>query len=424
MQPVELDASISSLAPGGDGVALVELGGERRAVFVPHAAPGDRARLEVDPSRRPARGRMMTLVTPGADRVPPACPWSTRCGGCDWMHLSVQAQERAHVEHLRAALPAGWRNEAIASFSAPQTLAYRTRARVHVRSLRGGAIVVGMHEARSHEPVEVDTCVVLDPALEGARRVLSGVFAGSRGRGEVQIASGASLPVLDVRWEGELPPQVFARIESAVTRGAIAGAQITLGAATRPARIGDPTPWMTGADGAPLRLAPGGFAQAVEAVNAALALHVAEVVRPWRAEKAVELYAGAGNLSVVLAPAVGDLACVESNRDACDAARQNLAERGVRNARVIEADAEGYVWNRSARLVVLDPPRTGARATAERLAASRVAHVVYVSCDAQTLGRDLAILENAYAPISIQAFEMFPQTSHLEAVVALERRRP
>ena len=74
MQPVELDASISSLAPGGDGVALVELGGERRAVFVPHAAPGDRARLEVDPSRRPARGRMMTLVTAGrgprAARVP------------------------------------------------------------------------------------------------------------------------------------------------------------------------------------------------------------------------------------------------------------------------------------------------------------------------------------------------------------------
>ncbi len=76
-----------------------------------------------------------------------------------------------------------------------------------------------------------------------------------------------------------------------------------------------------------------------------------------------------------------------------------------------------------AKLVVLDPPRTGARAVAERLAGSRVARVVYVSCDAQTLGRDLAILEKAYAPISVTAFEMFPQTSHVEAVVALERRR-
>src|SRR5277367_69177 len=105
MHRVEIDASITSLAPGGNGVAIVELDGERRAVFVPHAAPGDRARLEVDPSRRPARGRVLTLVSPGVDRVTPACAWSTRCGGCDWMHLSIEAQARTHVDHLRAALP-------------------------------------------------------------------------------------------------------------------------------------------------------------------------------------------------------------------------------------------------------------------------------------------------------------------------------
>jgi 23S rRNA (uracil1939-C5)-methyltransferase len=149
-------------------------------------------------------------------------------------------------------------------------------------------------------------------------------------------------------------------------------------------------------------------------------------VQSWHmtAEKAVELYAGAGNLSVLLARKVGDLACVESSRDACEAARENLAARGAKNARVVEADAAGYAWAKAVRLVVLDPPRTGARAVAERLATSRVPRVVYVSCDAQTLGRDLAILEKAYAPVSMATFEMFPQTSHAEAVVALERRRP
>ena len=113
-----------------------------------------------------------------------------------------------------------------------------------------------------------------------------------------------------------------------------------------------------------------------------------------------------------------DLACVESSREACEAARGNLLARGLR-ARVVEADAGTYAWSKAVRLVVLDPPRTGARAVAERLAASRVAHVVYVSCDPQTLGRDLALLERAYAPVSVATFEMFPQTSHVEAVVAL-----
>ena len=434
MRPLELDASIASLAPGGDGVALVDLQGERRAVFVPNAAPGDHARLEVDPSRRPARGRILALTTPGPDRVASPCPWSVRCGGCDWMHLSAEAQARAHLEHLRAALPAAWREISIESFPAPQALAYRTRARVHVRTSPRGHVAVGMHEARSHEPVEVDTCAVLDPAVEHARRGLGPLFAGARGRGEVQIAlGGGRLPVLDIRWEGEVPAETFGRLEQAVDQGVLAGARLAVGEVTRPARIGDPSPWMRGADGAPLRLAPGGFAQANEAVNAALARHVAKVASPTATpaaahaettrEGCVELYAGAGNLSVLLAREF-DLACVESSRDACEAARANLTARDLRGARVIEADADVYVWGKATRLVVLDPPRTGARAVAERLAASRVARVVYVSCDAQTLGRDLAILAGAYDPSSVAVFEMFPQTSHAEIVVALRRRRP
>ncbi len=423
MRTLEINAAISSLAPGGDGVALVEIDGERRAVFGPHTAPGDRARLELDPSRRPARGRVIRLQSPGADRIAPACVWSTRCGGCDWMHLSLDAQERAHVGHLRAALPKAWRDVAIASTGATEALAYRTRARLHVRCTPRGRVVVGMHEAGTREPVEVETCAVLDPRLEGARRELGAAFTGSRGRGEVQIALGARLPVLDVRWDGELAPFAFAHLERAVGAGAIAGAEVTLPSATRPARIGDPTPWMTGADGQPLRLAPGGFGQASERMNTALALHVAAVVRSWGAVKAVELYAGAGNLSVLLARETVELTCVESHRGTCDAARANLAARGLRTARVVEADAGHHAWGGATRLVVLDPPRTGARAVAERLAKSRVGHVVYISCDTQTLGRDLGVLEEAYAPVSVAAFEMFPQTSHIEAVVTLERRK-
>ena len=79
-------------------------------------------------------------------------------------------------------------------------------------------------------------------------------------------------PVLEIRWRGELAPQCFARLERAVGEGHLAGARVTLHEATRPAVVGDPTPWMAGADDAPLRLAPGGFGQAHEAVNTALAM--------------------------------------------------------------------------------------------------------------------------------------------------------
>lgn len=427
--------TIASLAPGGAGVAHVEHGGERRAVFVPQTAPGDRVRVEMDLSTRPARGRVVDLIEPGEGRASPGCRWSAECGGCDWMHLSEAAQLREHADQVRAALPAAWRSFEIATHVAPASLGYRTRTRLHVRCGRGGRVVVGMNEAGTREPVEVDACVVLVPALEATRASLPAFFEGSGGRGEVQIALGHAHPVLDVRWSGELAPAAYARFERAVAAEAIDGVRITERDAKRPARIGDPTPWMTAGDGAPLRLAPGGFGQASERTNLALASHVSALAgdalqrfRPGEtsagpAAKAVELFAGAGNLSVLLArhPAI-DLTCVESDTDACDAARQNLAARQLA-ARIVTADAAEYVWGPSTKLVVLDPPRTGARLVAERIAKSRVANVVYVSCDPQTLGRDLGILEDAYAPTSIATFEMFPQTSHVETVVALARRR-
>jgi 23S rRNA (uracil1939-C5)-methyltransferase len=340
------------------------------------------------------------------------------------MHLSLETQSRTHVDHVRAALPASWRSVAIAVHPAPEALGYRTRARVHVRCDAKGRAAVGMHGVGTHEPVEVDSCAVLDPAIEGARRRLASIFQGSRGRGDAQIALGAGrLPVYDVGWRGgDLAKESFARLEKAVQDATIAGAQLTLANAKRPARIGDPTPWVSGADGIPLRLSPGGFAQANEALNGALASHVAALVRPWRPANAVELYSGAGNLSVVLARHVGQLVCVESDRASCDAARSNLAARAL-EARVVEADAAAYEWRPTTDLLLLDPPRTGAREVAARLSTSRTAHAVYVSCDAQTLGRDLAVLEEAYRPTSIATFEMFPQTSHVEIVVGLERRR-
>ncbi|MDP8999558.1 MAG: methyltransferase [Myxococcota bacterium] len=421
-QRLLIQATITSLAPGGDGVAHAELGGQRRAVFIPHSAPGDVLWAAVDPSGRPARGRMLELLTRGPDRVTPACPWSTRCGGCDWMHLSLDTQARTHAEHVRAALPAEWRDMPVVDHTAPDALGYRTRARVHVRCF-GGGVDVGMHESRTHDPVNVETCAVLEPTLERARRSLAALFQGSRGRGQVQIALGAGrTPVLDVRWAGQLAAICFARLEQAVIARELAGARVTMGEASRPAVIGDPTPWMIGADGGPLRLAPGGFAQASEGASAMLARCVAQIVHPWDVDRAVELYAGAGSLSVLLAREVRDLVLVESNRDACDAARANLASRSIA-ARVVEADAESYAWSAATRLVVLDPPRTGARAVAQRLASSRVLYVVYVSCDPQTLGRDLKTLAPVYDVRSVATLQMFPQTSHVETVVALERKR-
>jgi 23S rRNA (uracil1939-C5)-methyltransferase len=181
---VDVSATIESLAAGGEGVTHITLKGERRAVFVRGVAPGDEVEIEVDASVRPARGRVLELVQPSAHRVSPACAHAARCGGCDWMHLSLAEQSRAHASIVREALPKTWRAMPIESHAAPQALGYRTRTRLHVRAGAGSAsaasgVVVGVHEAQSHDPVEVERCIVVHPALDEARRSLTGWLAGA-----------------------------------------------------------------------------------------------------------------------------------------------------------------------------------------------------------------------------------------------------
>src|SRR5512140_3824369 len=95
---------ITELSPGGDGVGHVEHGGDRRAVFLPRTAPGDEVEAAVDFGARPARGRVLSILTPSPSRVVPRCPVFDRCGGCDWMHLSAEAQREGHGAIVRRAL--------------------------------------------------------------------------------------------------------------------------------------------------------------------------------------------------------------------------------------------------------------------------------------------------------------------------------
>jgi 23S rRNA (uracil1939-C5)-methyltransferase len=423
---VRLTVTLDELAPGGDAVAIAEIAGERRAIFVRGGSPGDRAVVDVDVAKRPARGRIVTVEAAGPERVTPPCRHTESCGGCDWLHIAPSSQAAHHADIVRRALPEGWRTHPITSHAAGRALGYRTRARLHAR-VSGGRAIVGMNEAQGSDPVEVDTCVVLDPALDHARALLGPLLEGAHGRGDAQIALGPlgapRKPVLELRWAGPLAPAVYGRIEKAVLSGAWAGARIFADGIPRPATIGDPTPWMRGADGQPLRLPAGGFAQAAEEENVRLAARVAALAKESGAKKILELFAGAGNLTVLFAAQGSAVVGVESDRAACEAARANLLARGLKG-KIVEADAEEHAIAPGTDLVVLDPPRTGARKASATIAASKVKHVLYVSCDPQTLGRDLALLEPRFGVKAIETFEMFPGTSHVETVVLLARRRP
>jgi 23S rRNA (uracil1939-C5)-methyltransferase len=420
---------VTSIATGGEGLAHVVHGEERRAVFVPRGAPGDVLEAKVDFASRPARATAIRLIEPSALRASAPCPYVERCGGCDFMHLAVEAQRAAHRDiveaALRRAVASAPTEEArqvpgVVTHAAARDLGYRTRARLAVMA-SGGRATVGYRRAASHRIEEVETCAVLDRRFYGVWQPIRDLFAGERGEGEVSLALGrGGTPVLEIQWAPDLTGAFFGRLESCVDRGITVGAEVWQEGAKSASRIGDPRAFTMGADGEPLEVPAGGFAQAHPEMNRKLGERIAAMF-PFEGQDVAELFAGSGNLTVVLARRAKSLLAVEADPRAVEAARVNLEARGL-TARVVQSDADAFEIPRPVRVVLLDPPRAGAHPACEKLARSRIRAVAYVSCDVSTLARDTATLAaGGFALTAVEVFEMFPHTSHVETLVLFDR---
>jgi 23S rRNA (uracil1939-C5)-methyltransferase len=415
------EIEIEKLVAGGSGLARVSGSGE--VVLVARAAPGDRLAVEIERRGRPARGRLLKVLTPSVDRVEPACAWWARCGGCDWMHLSPEAQRRERIARVVEAMPSEARGVEVRWHAATPARG-RTRARWHLVHAQGRSWV-GYRAAGASTVIEPTTCIAIDPRLEAALPIARAILAEATTEGELHAALGAEgKPVLAIVTTANLPGATFAAAERFVSDGALAGVRIQLGDARTPATIGDPTPRATIDDGPALESPSGGFAQASEQGDRVLTSLV-RARADASGKKVLELFSGSGNFTVGLAADAAQLIAVEAVESAVVCARKNLAARGLASkAKLVVADAESFAIGREHAVVVLDPPRAGARKASEAIAASRASRVVYVACDPATLGRDLATLLRAgFALESLDAVDMFPETSHVETVATLVRAR-
>jgi 23S rRNA (uracil1939-C5)-methyltransferase len=309
----------------------------------------------------------------------------------------------------------GATNVVVEVVPADRELGYRRRARLHVERGR-----IGWRVRRSDRLLDVERCLVLDDVLSAALAAIRAeVLPLLAGSGELRLAHGGSLAVAALEMDDPQPPEVYRACEGLVPR--LAGVGLDAGRTGTFATFGDPRERTTAADGLPLEGTVGGFSQAHDEINTRLAAAVVELAAPAGA-RVLELYAGTGNLSVMLAPAASSFVAVEEDRAASESLRRNLTARGIAHAKVIAGDAASEGGGGAIDVIVLDPPRTGAKDALAAIAARRPQRIVYVSCDTATLGRDLARLRDlGFITDRALAFEMFPQTSHVETVVRLQR---
>ncbi|MEI7973659.1 MAG: TRAM domain-containing protein [Bdellovibrio sp.] len=351
----QLEIEIEKIVWGGWGLGRHS----GLVVFVPKTSPGDRVLCRlVELKKSHARAEILEFLKKAAEHQEPPCPVFWKCGGCDWQHLSSKYQrelKQAFVDEFFPDIP-----QERKLLSDLKDYAYRSRIDVHKSNGK-----VGYRGLRSHNLVEIETCLLLE----------------ERFRPELVALKVKSGP--DGRY-----------------------------------RVGAPS--------------EEGFSQVNPSMNQLLRECLLEWVRETGSLSGktwFELYAGSGNFGFFLFEKEPQLRvwCFESDDQAVSFGHQwlqkrNLSPKKISIARMSAESALRRIQIPDSALVMLDPPREGlSKEVCSSLLklAKPAARLFYLSCNPSTLKRDLQALSSQWQPQRLQAFDLFPQTHHLEVLVEL-----
>ncbi len=396
------EVTIDRLVYGGAGLGRRE----GKVVFAPFSVPGDRLLVRpLEEKKQFIRAEIIKIIQPGPGRVDPACRYFMKCGGCHWQQLEYGRQVKAKRQILEETLHHRFPQTCdlpIEMAACPQDFEYRTRARVQ---LRGPASKpsTGFYRRGSHTVEDVENCPLLRPllneALSSARQLKRNCDANACEQ-EIDIACSEE----DNRWDS-------IRTGSYIDENAVPNDGVLLHK-----RIGE----FRYSFKAPV------FFQANDFMVSRLVALVQTASQGTGHGVAVDLFAGVGLFTLPLARQFKKVISVESSPPACRLCSMNLSAAKLSNAQVLNSDV--FRWMKSTGLiadldlVLLDPPRTGAGiGVMEQIKEWAPQTIIYVSCDPQTLCRDIARLSAFYKIDQVGGLDMFPQTYHFETVVRLTK---
>jgi 23S rRNA (uracil1939-C5)-methyltransferase len=420
-----LKVAIEKAVYGGRGMGRV--GG--KVVFIPFTLPGEQVEAEVTREKKDYVEAVLKRVEQRSPRrIDPFCHLFQECGGCQYQHLPYPEQLKLKEAILKDTLGPLIRKATLELhpvIPSPHDRGYRIRAQVKA-GRRGGRPVLGFYAWKTHRIVDVEECALLHPLVN---RILAGL-RNWMGRGspfciqgaDIQVSPDEGKGVVHLRGEGPWRPWTVEEIEDRIPdlKGMVVKGkpETSWGELT----LSYDWPELLSKQGLRIRTSGASFFQVNPYQNWNLMRKVVEWAGLTGKEKVLDLFCGSGNLTLPLAQKARQVWGIDQDREAIDYAVENARRNNLSNCRFIAASAEegmrlALQETRGVEVVVLDPPRAGARTILDRLAALRPSKILYISCEPPTLLRDLTrLVELGYEVEQIQPLDMFPQTYHVEVL--------
>jgi 23S rRNA (uracil1939-C5)-methyltransferase len=402
----EITLKIEKLAGLGDGMGTFDC----KKVFVPYTLPGDvvRAVIKRDTSDA-AYASLQTVITPGKGRVPAVCRHFGSCGGCSLQHVA-KGQYREFKQQMaqHAVRKAGFDPALVRPILC---MPADSRRRIEMKLEKGK---LGYYAQYTHRLVDVEECPVLEPALEAL------VLAIKKQLVWLPDVTGIQINGVD---EGYDVVVICRDATSVMLEPHAAMRRLSLRNADGVKTVFSHDPVTVTLGGIPVEVPPQAFLQTSRAALEAMTQWVLEAVKG--KSRILDLFAGIGTYSIPLATTAKVMA-MEGEQAMVDAMRKAILSHDLTRLTAEQRDLFAQPMTAEALAqfdaVVINPPRTGAKAQCEQIAASAVPTVAMVSCNPATFARDARILkEGGYTLLHATPIDQFVYSSHLEILAVFEK---
>jgi 23S rRNA (uracil1939-C5)-methyltransferase len=443
----DIDVMFEDLTHDGAGVAKVE----GYPVFVPNGLPGEKATIRITKVNKGyAYGRLMELKEPSADRVNISREDYPKYGGCQLQHLSYEGQLQFKEKKVREVLTRIGKLEDVKVhpiIGMDEPMNYRNKAQVPV-GVQDGKLVAGFYRPRTHDIVDATESVIQHPAINEAIQIVKeicsemsimpydekhhkGVLRHIMARygkttGELMVVLITRTP--DLLQKNKLVEAIIERlpqVKSIVHNVNTKRTNVIMGEKTKVLWGNDVIYDYIG--DVKFAISPLSFYQVNPVQTKVLYDTALQYAGLTGKETVIDAYCGIGTISLFLAKKAKQVFGVEVVPEAISDAKRNAVLNDIENVEFAVGEAETVIkeWyedGNRADVLVVDPPRKGCEETLlQTILDMKPKKVVYVSCNPATLARDLRILEDGgYKTIEVQPVDMFPMTTHVEAVANLE----